>query len=312
MFEIILEKFKMLYSLGSDNKKKFKLSNSPKGKKVTIVSNTMFKTMFQNNNRIKYSCYLISFFVNMSYERLLKNIRLIKNEVNMKYIDDKNESCDYVADVNGALVNIEVNNNSELSTMERNIEYATKLYTHRVKRGPKYEYSQVLQININNFAFKGNEKIVDTYALQNNEGIKLTNKLVIINIYIPKLMEKVYNEGVESLTKLERYLYFLVIEDEEKAREISKGDKIMEEYMEEAMEVTGTRSFGVAYNKEIANQRQAKIDGYEEGLEEGRKEERINRSREIALSMIKDRMDADAISKYTGLSIEEIKKLSKK
>ena len=301
MFEIILEKFKMLYALSNDNKKKFKLSSSPKGKKVTIVSNTMFKTMFQNNNRIKYSCYLISFFVNMSYEELLKNIKLIKNEVNMEYIDDKNESCDYVADINGALVNIEVNNNSESSTMERNIEYATKLYTHRVRRGSKYDYSQVLQININNFAFKGNEKIVDIYTLQNNEGIKLTNKLIVINIYIPKLMEKVYNEGVESLTKLERYLYFLTIEDEEEAREISKGDKIMEEYMEEAMEVTGSRSFGESYNKEIANQRQARMDGYEEG--------EINRSREIALSMLKKNIDIDTINECTGLSKEEIKNL---
>ena len=45
--------------------------------------------------------------------------------------------------------------------------------------------------------------------------------------------------------------------------------------------------------------------GIEKGIEKGEK----NKSIEIARNMLKDNVDINIISKYSGLSIEEIKKL---
>ena len=310
MLNLKTDKYKMLYELEKDNKDKIQLTKSLKGKKASIVSNTMFKAMFQNSNRIKYSCKLLSYFLDISYEELLKSIKLIKNDVDMEYREDKNERCDYVAEVDGSLINIEVNNNTEISTMERNIEYAYRLYGNKVKKGEEYNYTQTIQININNFGFKGNEEIIDKYTLQNEQGIRLTNKIIIINIYVPKLREKRYNKGIEGLKEEERYLLALIEEDEELAKELGKGDPIMEEYVKEAREVSGSRSFGESYDKEIANQRQARMDGYEEGIIDGEKkgkQEGISiEKKNIALSMIKDKVDVDMVAKYTGLSKEEI------
>lgn len=67
------------------------------------------------------------------------------------------------------------------------MEYAHRLYSKSVVRGGKYEYNQVIQFNLNNFAFGGNEKIIDRYVLQNDEGVWLDDKLIFVQIYVPNL-----------------------------------------------------------------------------------------------------------------------------
>ena len=47
--------------------------------KPSIVSDTMFKTMFQTEKRIKYSAY--SLLTKLKYEELLRNMKLITNEL---------------------------------------------------------------------------------------------------------------------------------------------------------------------------------------------------------------------------------------
>ena len=116
--------------------KEYAVSLKPleEGEKVSILSDSMFKTMFQNENRLKYSCKFLSYFLDATYEELLNNIHLAKNESDKKKEKDKGERCDYVANIKGTYVNIEVNNNSSLETMERNIEYLMRLYSRKVKK----------------------------------------------------------------------------------------------------------------------------------------------------------------------------------
>ncbi len=84
--------------------------------------------------------------------------------------------------MNGVKINIEVNNNSDCTIMERNMEYAHRLYSEKVKEEDKYKYkyNQVIQFNLNNFSFIGNDKIVDIYSIQNDEGVILNDKLIFI------------------------------------------------------------------------------------------------------------------------------------
>ena len=65
--------------------------------------------------------------------------------------------------------------------------------------------------------------------------------------------------------------------------------------------------------KYILEMNTTKTDGYNEGhkagREEGQKLGEINKGKEIAKKLKQDDMSLDYISKITGLSIEEIKKL---
>ncbi len=308
------EIYQELYELERDKEQVFSIKELNKGEKASLLSDIMFKSMFQNDERIRYSCRLLSHLLDMEYKELLSKIKLVKNDVNKKYNTDKNERCDYVAEIDGSIINIEINNNSSVTTMERNLEYASRLYAKKTKVGTKYRYTQTIQFNINNFAFKGNEDIIDIYYMQNKRLIKLTSKIIIVNIYVPKLRQKYYNEGIDSLNELERCILALIEPNIKLSEELIMGDKVMEDYVKEAVEVCSEESFGESYDKEVALQEQARNDGYEEGLSAGVKkgleEGIVNRSREIALSMLKENIDVNVIAKCTGLSIEEINDLN--
>ena len=315
-------KFKTLHDLDLDNSYVLKLSrNIKKGQKISILSDTMLKAMFQNENRIKYSAKFLSYFIDVEYEDILNNICLAKNELDKNNENDKGERCDYVALLSDTSLNIEVNNNSSLEVLERNMEYAHRLYSKKIKRGEEnYQYTQVIQFNLNNFAFKGNDKIVDIYTVTNDDNIGLSNKLIFVQIYVPNLRKKWYTKGIKSLSEEEKYILALVEMDLDKLNDLG-GENIMDEYVKEAEEVSFEGGVGEAYDKEWALRdqgyrdglsqgkaegfSQGKVEGKAEGISEGKNERNI----EIAKNMLSKAMEVELISEITGLSIEEIKNL---
>ena len=287
-------KFKTLHDLELDNEYVLKLSrNIKKGQKISILSDTMLKAMFQNENRIKYSAKFLSYFIDVEYEDILNNICLAKNELDKNNENDKGERCDYVALLSDTSLNIEVNNNSSLEVLERNMEYAHRLYSKKIKRGEEnYQYTQVIQFNLNNFAFKGNDKIIDIYTVTNDDNIGLSNKLIFVQIYVPNLRKKWYTKGMKSLSEEEKYILALVEMDLDKLNDLG-GENIMDEYVKEAEEVSFEGGVGEAYDKEWALR--------DEGKRESKKE--------IAKNLLKNKVDISIIASSTGLTEEEINSL---
>ena len=287
-------KFKTLHDLELDNSYVLKLSrNIKKGQKISILSDTMLKAMFQNENRIKYSAKFLSYFIDVEYEDILNNICLAKNELDKNNENDKGERCDYVALLSDTSLNIEVNNNSSLEVLERNMEYAHRLYSKKIRRGEEnYQYTQVIQFNLNNFAFKGNDKIVDIYTVTNDDNIGLSNKLIFVQIYVPNLRKKWYTKGMKSLSEEEKYILALVEMDLDKLNDLG-GENIMDEYVKEAEEVSFEGGVGEAYDKEWALR--------DEGKRESKKE--------IAKNLLKNKVDISIIASSTGLTEEEINSL---
>ena len=276
-----------------------------KGQKISILSDTMLKAMFQNENRLKYSAKFLSYFIDLDYEVILKNIYLAKNELDKEKESSKGQRCDYVAVIDNTSLNIEVNNNSSLEILERNIEYAYRLYSKKIKRGEReYDYTQVIQFNLNNFSFKGNDKIIDIYGVKNDSDLTLSDKIIFVQIYVPNLRKKWYNEGIKSLNEAEKYILALVEMDIEKLKSLG-GEELMEEYVKEAEEVSFEGGVGESYDKEWALKDQAYRDGKDEGREEGSTTKTI----EIAKSMLTENIDINIISKCTGLSIDEVNSL---
>ena len=303
-------KFKTLHDLELDNSYVLKLSrNIKKGQKISILSDTMLKAMFQNENRIKYSAKFLSYFIDVEYEDILNNICLAKNELDKNNENDKGERCDYVALLSDTSLNIEVNNNSSLEVLERNMEYAHRLYSKKIKRGEEnYQYTQVIQFNLNNFAFKGNDKIVDIYTVTNDDNIGLSNKLIFVQIYVPNLRKKWYTKGMKSLSEEEKYILALVEMDLDKLNDLG-GENIMDEYVKEAEEVSFEGGVGEAYDKEWALRDQGYRDGLLQGKAEGISEGKNERNIEIAKNMLNEGIDINIITKCTGLTNEDINAL---
>ena len=324
-----------LHNYPISNEYKIELNELIDGEKISIFSNAMFMTMFQNERRKIYSALLASYFLdNITVEELLENLILVKNELDKNVEKKKGLRSDYVALINGTKLNIEINNNHSLDIMERNIEYAFRLYANKVNRGRKSKYTQVIQINLNNFSFIGNNKIIDIYTLKNEESLNLTNKIIIFQIYVPNLRKKWYTSGIENLEEVERYILTLVERSIEDSKELGKGNKIMEEYINDAIYASGDELLLEAYDKEWALKDLGMREGYQEGFEKGIKEGReqgieqgfkqgIEQGKtqgfhkgfnggsqaakeEIVRNMLMENLPLDLIIKISGLNIDEI------
>ncbi|MCI8545023.1 MAG: hypothetical protein HFH09_02195 [Bacilli bacterium] len=79
----------MKKSEGIDQDHKYIISMKPLEKitekeKLSIFSDSMFKTMFANENRKKYACKLLSYILDTSYKELLKTLEFGKSELDKK------------------------------------------------------------------------------------------------------------------------------------------------------------------------------------------------------------------------------------
>ena len=127
-----------------------------------------------------------------------------------------------------------------------------------------------------------------------------SNKIRIINIYLPNIRKKDYNK----LKLYEKLLLIFNENDNQLLKNLSKGDEIMEKYVKESKEASEQDEVIGMYDKELHDERLrlAENDEYrEKGFKEGIKE--------TALKMLQDNLDLDIISKYTELTIEELKSL---
>ena len=111
----------------------------------------MFKTMLFSNERLKYSCKLLSELLDISYEELLENLKLDKNALDKLKKKDKNQNVDYVGKIYDTYINIEMTNSKDEKYMKRNLLYLINLLTRKNKEGvDDYEATklQVIQISI--------------------------------------------------------------------------------------------------------------------------------------------------------------------
>lgn len=301
-------KFLYDYPLGKDNI--LKLEDIKEIDKISIISDTMFHAMFNNPKRLMYSAYLISLFLDIEYEILLKNMRLTSTDVPKDKEASINQRCDYVCEIGDTVITIEMNNNSSIDIMHRNIDYNNKRFNSKVKNSDLYgSYSQSILFNLNNFSFVGKDKVYYINYIKDEEGTALTDKIIIINIYLPNLLEKCYTLGIESLDEIEKFIYALIEVDEDKLKDLMKEIKIVKEYVNEAKEVSMSDEILESYDHEKANMDQHYIYGKEEGLQEGIKQGKKEEKIDLIKSMYKNDASLEFISQVSNLSVEEVKRI---
>ena len=294
-----------------------KLKEVEKGEKVSIISDVMFKTMFQNSKRLKYSAKLISYFVDVSYEKLLASLKLVQNDFNNEKYYSKGERGDYVAEVDGVNINIEINNNYHDYTFDRNLEYMFRIYNKDVVRSKKissYKYTKVIQINLNNYYYKEDDDIIKTFTI-NDGKVKCTDKITIVQVYLPLLRKKWYTLGVQNLDEREKFILSLYEMNIDSSKKLGGKIEIMNDYLEEAEEVMDDITFGESYDKELSTYEggfdegydEGRLSGYDDGYSVGKEEEKRN----AVINLIKNGVSLEIISKSLGISIEEIQMLNK-
>jgi len=317
------KKQNILFKENIDKENAYTLENHYDGYKIPIVSDVMFYVMLNNEKRKKYAAYLISLALNTDYKKVLNSITFTKEKLDKENYYEKGKTVDLVCEVNNEIVNIEMNNYKDVTSLERNLSYLFDLYKSKNKMGKKYNFVKSIQININNFIFEGTKDSIETYGIIREDGKKwLTDKIIIINIYLPIIKEKCYNK--EKLSEFEKLLLVFNETDNNMLNNLKEGNKIMEEYVKDATNASQDNEVIGLYDKELHDEMlkntmidNARTDGVELGIEigierginigieHGNKQKQI----EIAKNMLNKNMDITIISEITGLSTEEIEKL---
>ena len=292
----------------------YELKKRYKGYKIPIVSDAMFRTMFYNESRKKYGCYLIALLLKKDFNEIYNNTTLIKANIDEEKENKSRKTVDYLCRIDDVVVNVEMNRNSSKSSLERNLGYMFSLYNGGMSKGDDYFFETCIQININNFTFQGKNEVLDEYMIVNLKDSEevYTNKIHIYNIYLPNIRKKDYN-------KLEEYEKLLLVfneNDNNILNELSKGDKIMKEYIDDSRRASEEDEVIGMYDKELHEERlrkselrEANENGRNEGIKEGIQQGKQEKAKETALKLLQENIDLNIISKCTGLSLDELKKL---
>lgn len=273
-----------------------------KGYKIPIISDTMFETMINNESRKKYAVLIIASVLKRDYDEIYDSIEYVKNKLDKQLDIEKGREVDFICKLKDEYIGIEMNNNYSKEAYERNISYAMGIYKSKEIRGSRYSFNKVIQININNFTFENNNKEVEEYALRNQDGEYLTEKIKIINIYLPNIRKKYYNK--EELNELDKVMLVLNEEDNNNLSKLYKGERVMEDYIKDAKRASINDDIVGLYDKELHEELLRNTELYN-AKQKGIRENKI----ETAKNMLKESISIDIISKVTGLTKEEIEKL---
>ncbi len=286
----------------------YELRDIAKGDIIPLVSDVMFHTMLNNKKRKKYVSYLLSLILEEDYEEILNTIEFESEELDKENYYESKRTVDLVCRVKDKIYNIGINNNSNVSNLERNISYLNDLYKSSMKTGSEYNYNYCIQININNFNFKGNKKIIERFSIKDDEGEVLTEKIKYIYIYLPLIKDKWYTRS--ELSDLEKLLITFNERNSSEVKEIIGGNKMMEEYRRDAEEACEDREIIGLYDKEKTREMLHKMDVEEatrKGIKGGIEQEKIS----LIRNMIKNNFKEEDICKCLDITEKELNSYKK-
>ena len=211
----------------------------------------------------------------------------------------------------GIIVIIEIQTYSTKNFFERTLYYWSKNYSSVLKKGNKYEKLRpVISINlIDDILFNRTDNRMHTCYLlkEKNSNEILTDHLQLHYVEIPK-----FDENADIKKELKNWILFLKSNKEEDMSQLLKEDTIFEKAINKYNYFTDNEDLLNEYDRREAYLvyqasliRGSREEGREEGKLEGLKEGQIS----MAKAMKKDGADINLISKYTGLTVEEIRKL---
>ena len=239
---------------------------------------------------------------------LPENINLKESVLDVKAITKDNKK-----------IIIEIQLSGNIDFVKRIYYYISKNIVSELNENESYDIiSQVISINFVNFNMDFNDegKAHRCFKLTDTQNHNISLDIIQMHIIeIPRFAEILNNSVIDDIkkNKILSWIEFFTVKDlykvKEKLKELNNiMPKVIDKYerfisSKEEMEVYNARD-AFLYGQTLMLKRERE-EGIKEGIKEGIEQEKIN----TAKNMKKDGIDLKTISKYTGLSIEEISKL---
>ena len=289
---------------------------------IPLTKDVCFKMFFERNKDLLLE--LLNIFLPLPRGKRAESLEIIKSEVLPDFADEKIVIFDINVRLNtGERVIVEMQNVCSIEQFKRRIlYYQSRLYTKDFKEGQGYKtlkntyiliFTTMNMIKHRKEFYSSVSQRFDDYP---HEQFSDAQNLIMVEL------NKMTKSSVEELVDLkEEMCYFLKRSEELTGKELDQlsqrstymknavktlEDLSQDEEMRNAIEQTQKNI--AEYN---ARMMEAEDKGIKQGIEKGRSEGMEKGMETVALNMLKEDFDINSISKVTGLSKEEIQKLSK-
>ena len=289
-----------------------KIKNLKKeGRVYAGTYDSTFKSIMQDEDIKDFTAFIISNCNGRNIEA--KKMVFVNTEGTKKTIADKVCVTDILIDYKDNRIGMEANRKGDKELRNRNLSHfyegASKTINISYRIGKALFYEQ-----INFDAFDNGDDLVSVYRRMNVKTGKIDpdeQNIIKYRINLALVYKKYYTYS-EKLTRFEKALAILLFDKVEDLRRIAEGDEMLmraEKKIEELSEnpdlikyIDDEKAMEFGHKQDIE---EAYEDGRTLGIESGKEMKKI----EIAKKMLKDKLDIDVISKYTGLSKKQIEDL---
>ena len=301
-------------------------------KMIPLTVDIMLKTILENDDDICKMMLISILDLGINPDDCIINHH--NKELPLDNYKEYKKIIDFNIEINNSIfINLEMNRTSFNNVKIRNFIYHNKKTSTILKRGNKLkdiDKYRLIQLNLNAYDKSNNigEDIIVPYSIKTNSIYVRENKIYIR--YLDYYRSLYYNEDIEK-TESDYWLAILTSRNFTELNNIAskflddeKREKLVRDVLKFSMdEFILDADERIALDKivEMETKKNARKEGLEEGRVEGRAEG-ISEGREQGLiegreeekiliikSMLKNNLDYEIISKISGKSIKEIKKI---
>ena len=280
----------------------------------TCRNDRAFKEVFLKPNNSDLLKALLEFILKIKIDKLeIKKTELLSGNVNIK-----DKRVDAIVHTGNKKIEIEINSQNKDYLHTRSTAYICNIYQSNANVGDTYnEDTDIIQVNLTWGLGKNNEEM-KIYKIMNEKGELYVKNFIIYEINMD-YYDKIWYSKNEDEIKKNQYMIMLDL-DKKELKNMPK-DKIVDKYITNVTIVNDDPEFQKYMSEEEDKKKiqnsllsEAKEEGMEQGytsgISDGISEGENKKSIEIAKNLLSMNMPLEDISKATGLSIEEINKIS--
>ena len=281
----------------------------------TCRNDRAFKEVFLNPNNSDLLKALLEFILKIKIDKLeIKKTELLSGNVNIK-----DKRVDAIVHTGNKKIEIEINSQNKDYLHTRSTAYICNIYQSNASVGDTYnEDTDIIQVNLTWGLGRNNDEM-KIYKIMNEKGELYVKNFIIYEINMDYYDKIWYSKNEEEIKKNQ---YMIMLDLDKKELKNMPKDKIVDKYITNVTIVNDDPEFQKYMSEEEDKKKiqnsllsEAKEEGisqgYTSGINDGISKGENKKSIEIAKNMLKKNMSIEDISDITGLSIEEINKLTK-
>ena len=276
----------------------------------TCRNDRAFKEVFLNPDNSDLLKALLEFILKIKIDKLeIKKTELLSGNVNIK-----DKRVDAIVHTGNKKIEIEINSQNKDYLHTRSTAYICNIYQSNANVGDTYnEDTDIIQVNLTWGLGKNNEEM-KIYKIMNEKGELYVKNFIIYEINMDYYDKIWYSKNEEEIKKNQ---YMIMLDLDKKELKNMPKDKIVDKYITNVTIVNDDPEFQKYMSEEEDKRKiqnsllsEAKEEGISQGISQGYTSGINDGIKQTAKNLLSMNMPIEDISKATGLSIEEIKKIS--